>query len=131
MAAERLLEGKKQLLLEWRDGPKKGGRWKCTWEPLAYLDCDERVSEWMMTSKAEKQRRKQAAELIGIDDAYAEAAAEVAAVSAECQDADVRPVKMDISGDWGGDESILEYISVIPQSHAGSKKLTQPNSNLA
>jgi len=106
VAAERLLDGKKQLLLEWMDGPKKGGRWKCTWEPLANLDCDERVSEWMMTSKAEKQRRRQAAELIGIDDAYVE----VAAVSAVYQDADVRPVKMDISGDWGGHESILEYI---------------------
>ena len=36
------------------------------------------VHEWMMTSKAERQRRRQAAELIGIDDTYAE----VAAVSA-------------------------------------------------
>ena len=95
VAAERLLDGKKQLLLEWRDGPKKGGRWKCTWEPLANLDCDERVNEWMMTSKAEKQRRRQAAELIGIDDVYVE----VAAMSTVCQDADVRPVNMDISGD--------------------------------
>ena len=58
-----------------RDGPKKGGRWKCTWEPLANLDCDECVSRWMVTSKAEKQRRMQAAELIVIDDAYAEVAA--------------------------------------------------------
>ena len=106
VAAERLLDGKKQLLLEWKDGPKGGGRWKCTWEPLANLDCDERVGEWMMTSKAEKQRRMHAAELIGIDDAYAE----VAEVSAVCQDANVRPVEMDISGDWGGHESILEYI---------------------
>ena len=54
VTAERLLNGKKQLLPEWMDGPKKGGRWKCTWEPLANLDCDEHVSEWMMSSKAEK-----------------------------------------------------------------------------
>jgi hypothetical protein len=115
---ERMLHGMKQLLLEWKGGPKKGGRYECTWEPLANLDCDERTSEWMMTSEAEKKRRTQAAELMGIRDAYADLAEPGATDSADItvvytevsSDSEVRPVRMDISGDWGGYESILEYV---------------------
>ena len=53
------------------------------------------------------------AEIIGITDRHVD----ISAVGI-CPDADVRPVKMDISADWGGYESILEYIYHLVTSRA-------------
>ena len=95
-------------LIRWAGLDPKGKSWECSWEPSENLDCDERISEWLMVSSEEAARRAASAEAMGIVD-HLEAAEEAVVAAVEWV-GDVRPLKMDLSTDWDQEGSIVQHI---------------------
>ena len=108
MAEREGADGRTQYLLRWAGLDPKGKSWECSWEPSENLDCDERISEWLMVSSEEAARRAATAEAMGIVD-HLEAAEEAVVAAVEWV-GDVRPLKMDLSTDWDQEGSIVQHI---------------------
>ena len=73
----------KRYLVMWSGEDDEGERWPCSWELQEDMDCDERVAEFKMTSKAVRKERLQQATEAGITDVLEESSDEEGDSSSE------------------------------------------------
>ena len=118
----------KRYLIRWSGVDASGNGWKCLWEKQEDMECDERVSDFMMASGAERATRWEAALALGVVDMLtAEAedssegeASDAAGAVTECyacteccrecavgvaavkDSVNVTAIQFDISSDWEG-----------------------------